>query len=81
MWDHVELWLRKAGGMLLLGVLMLERAFSHESWWLPLRGFLALAGLSAIAVCLHETWKMIRSRETAKEELDRLEAAHRGDTT
>jgi hypothetical protein len=77
MWDGIELWLRKAGGLLLTGVLMTGYAFARERWWLPWRVMVILAGIGAVVGCGVETWKLIRSRESAKTALDRLEAAER----
>jgi hypothetical protein len=39
-----------------------------------------LAGIGAVVGCGVETWKLIRSRESAKTALDRLEAAERGES-
>ncbi|WP_406730126.1 hypothetical protein [Streptomyces sp. NBC_01794] len=79
MWDGIELWLRKAAGLLLMGVLMTGHAFVRERWWLPWRLVVFLAGIGAVVGCGVETWKLVRSRESAKAALDRLEAAERGE--
>lgn len=66
MQDRVELWIRRAGGQLLIGVIMLAFAYSREEWWLPFRIFLIPAGLAGVGVGLHETWKMMRGQETTE---------------
>lgn len=80
MWDGIELWLRKAGGLLLVGVIMTGQALMREHWWPPLRLLLLLAGIGALVGCGIETWKLIRSRGSTKTALDQLEAFERGET-
>ncbi|MFD5266324.1 hypothetical protein [Streptomyces sp. NPDC058335] len=77
MWDGIELWLRRAGWPLLMGVAMMGVASVREGWWLPLRVLLFLAGVTAVAECGVETWKLIRSKESTSAALDRLEAGER----
>ncbi|MFI2352923.1 hypothetical protein ACH492_39305 [Streptomyces sp. NPDC019443] len=77
MLDGIELWLRKAGGRLLMGVLTTGYALARERWWLPLRVLALLVGIGLVLECGVETWKLIRSRESAKTALDRLEASQR----
>ncbi|HET6353478.1 hypothetical protein [Streptomyces sp.] len=77
MLDGMELWLRKAGGRLLTGVLITGYALGRERFWLPLRLAALLVGIGYVVECGVETWKLIRSRELAKTALDRLEAAER----
>jgi hypothetical protein len=66
--DRIELWMRKAGGQLLIGVIMLAFAYSRQGWWLPFRIFLVPAGLAGVGVGLHETWKMVRGRKSTENE-------------
>ncbi|MGI5482163.1 hypothetical protein [Streptomyces lavendofoliae] len=77
MWDGAELWLRKAGGPLLLGLFMMAPAVAREHWWPPLRVLALLAGAAGVVECGAETWKLIRGRESATTTLDRLEAEAR----
>ncbi|AWW43318.1 hypothetical protein [Streptomyces cadmiisoli] len=79
MWDGIELWLRKAGGLLLLGVVMIGYALHRDGWWLPWRVTVLLSGIVALVSSAAETRKLIRSRESAETALDRLEAAERGE--
>ena len=80
MWDGVELWLRRAGGRLLMGVAMMGLAVVREErWWLPIRVLVFLAGVAAVVDCGVETWKLIRSKESTGAALDRLEAAERAE--
>ncbi|WP_329123961.1 hypothetical protein [Streptomyces sp. NBC_01353] len=74
MWDWIELWLRKAGGPLLLGLLTMFLAVV-EQWWLPMRVLSFLFGVGEVVKCCVETWKLIRGQETAQATLDRLEGA------
>ncbi|MFF7712474.1 hypothetical protein [Streptomyces sp. NPDC007988] len=79
MWDAIELWLRRAGGPLLIGAVMTGCAIGRDRWWLPWRVVVLLGGVSAVACCCAGTWRLIRSREPAVTVLDRLEAAARGE--
>ncbi|MFD9215210.1 hypothetical protein ACIOWI_31530 [Streptomyces sp. NPDC087659] len=79
MWDAIELWLRRAGGPLLIGAVMTGCAIARDRWWLPWRVVVLLGGVSAVACCCAGTWRLIRSREPAVTVLDRLEAAARGE--
>ncbi|MGW4825601.1 hypothetical protein ACWEP4_43790 [Streptomyces sp. NPDC004227] len=79
MWDGIELWLRKAGGPLLVGAIMTGQALAREHWWPPLRLLLLLAGIGAVVGCGIETWKLIRSQGSTKTALDHLEALERGE--
>lgn len=79
MWDWIELWLRKAGGPLLMGVSVAAGAVAHEQWWLRWRVLVLLAGLGSVAGCGVETWKLLRGRVPAKTVLDRLEAVGSGE--
>lgn len=80
MWDGIELWLRKAGGPLLMGVSVAAGAVAHEQWWLPWRVVVLLVGLGSVMGCGVETWKLLRSRVPAETALDRLEAVGSGET-
>lgn len=80
MWDGIELWLRKAGGPLLMGLVMAALALAREQWWLPWRVVVLLVGLGSVAGCGVETWKLLRSRVPTKTALDRLEAVGSGET-
>ncbi|WP_406002883.1 hypothetical protein [Streptomyces sp. NBC_00829] len=80
MLDGFELWLRKAGGLLLMGVVMAGYAVARERWWLPWRLMVLLAGIGAVVGCGVETWELIRSQEPTKTALDRLEAAEQGES-
>ncbi|MYX35780.1 MULTISPECIES: hypothetical protein [unclassified Streptomyces] len=79
MWDGIELWLRKAGGPLLLGVFVAANAVAREQWWLPWRVVVLLVGLGSVVGCGVETWKLLRSRVPAKTALDRLEGVGSGE--
>lgn len=79
MWDGIELWLRKAGGPLLMGVSVAAGAVAHEQWWLPWRVVVLFVGLGSVVGCGVETWKLLRSRVPAKTALDRLEAVGSGE--
>lgn len=74
MWDGVELWLRKAGGLLLMGLVMAGSALVHERSWLPWRVMVLFGGIGAVVTSCVETWKLIHSRESTEAALDRLEA-------
>jgi hypothetical protein len=74
MLDGIEVWLRTAGGQLLLGVVMIGFATVREEWWLPLRLALLLAGIGAVVVCTVQTWQLTRRAESTKAVLDALEA-------
>ena len=80
MWDGIELWLRRAGGLLLLGVVMMGQGVGRRLW-LPWRVALFLFGVGAVVACGVETWRLIRSKESTKVALDRLEAAERGESS
>ncbi|WUD70380.1 hypothetical protein OG937_45370 [Streptomyces sp. NBC_00510] len=79
MWDGIELWLRKAGGPLLMGLVMAGFALAREQWWLPWRVAVLLMSLGSLVGCGVETWKLLRSRVPAKTALDRLETAGSGE--
>ncbi|MEU9984068.1 hypothetical protein [Streptomyces sp. NPDC050856] len=79
MWDGIELWPRKAGGLLMTGLLLAGHAVAREHWWPPLRVLLLLAGCAAVLGCARQTWQLTRSRESARTALNRLEAAAAGD--
>ncbi|MFB6563911.1 hypothetical protein ACFCYH_34355 [Streptomyces sp. NPDC056400] len=52
---------------------------AREHWWLPFRLLAVIAGLAAFWECAKETWKLVRSKESTKAQLDRLEdEARRG---
>ncbi|WP_328884727.1 hypothetical protein [Streptomyces sp. NBC_00299] len=74
MLDGIEVWLRTAGGQLLLGVVMIGFATVRDGWWLHVRLALLLAGIGAVAVCTVQTWQLIRREESTKAVLDALEA-------
>ncbi|MFJ8980355.1 hypothetical protein [Streptomyces sp. NPDC102282] len=75
MWDGCELWLRRAGGFLLMGAVLTGYAAVREHWWLPWRLLVLVGGVGAFVGCGVETWKLMRSRESTKAALDREEAA------
>ncbi|MFD7446398.1 hypothetical protein [Streptomyces sp. NPDC059909] len=74
MWDGIELWLRRVGGTLLAGLLVTGWGLVKVRWWPPLRVAFFLAGVGLLVACVIETWKLIRSPESAEAQLDRLEA-------
>ncbi|MFD5575264.1 hypothetical protein [Streptomyces cadmiisoli] len=71
--DGFELWLRKIVGPLFVGVCLCGVGVAEEGWWLPFRLLFAVLGMAAFWECVKETWKLVRSRESAKVQLDRLE--------
>ncbi|MET9673669.1 hypothetical protein ABZY68_11325 [Streptomyces sp. NPDC006482] len=79
MWDGIELWLRRAGAPLLVGVVMMAQGVGRRLW-LPWRVGVFFFGVAAVVACGVETWRLIRSEESTKVALDRLEAAERGES-
>lgn len=73
MLDGFELWLRKIVGPLFVGVCLCGAGVAEEGWWLPFRLLFGVLGMAAFWECVKETWKLARSRESAKAQLDRLE--------
>ncbi|MFF4324810.1 hypothetical protein [Streptomyces sp. NPDC001568] len=53
---------------------MCATGVARENWWLPFRLLAVLFGLAALGECVKETWKLLRSKESTKAQLDRLEA-------
>ncbi|SNT59624.1 hypothetical protein SAMN05216252_15630 [Actinacidiphila glaucinigra] len=74
MWDGIELWLRKAGGPLLMGLGVAGLALARERWWLPWRVAVFCVGLGSLVECGVQTWKLLCSAVPAKTALDHLEA-------
>ena len=74
MLDGVELWLRKILGPMFMGLFMCATGVARENWWLPFRLLAVLCGLAAFWECVKEMWKLLRSKESTKAQLDRLEA-------
>ncbi|MER7736633.1 MULTISPECIES: hypothetical protein [Streptomyces] len=46
---------------------------SEEGWWLPFRLVFIAGGVAAFWECVKETWMLVRSKESSKAQLDRLE--------
>ncbi|MEU9999242.1 hypothetical protein [Streptomyces sp. NPDC050848] len=77
MGDGIELWLRRAGGPLLLGVLALFLA--ADAQLLLSRVLYILMGIGGVVECCVRTRKLIRSRDTTAATLDR-EVPERAET-
>ncbi|WP_030774327.1 MULTISPECIES: hypothetical protein [unclassified Streptomyces] len=73
MLDGFELWLRKIAGPLFMGIGLCAVGVAEEGWWLPFRLLFAAMGMAAFWECVTETWKLLRSKESTKAQLDRLE--------
>ncbi|MFJ3728817.1 hypothetical protein ACIPYQ_40500 [Streptomyces sp. NPDC090045] len=73
MLDGFELWLRKIVGPLFVGVGLCGVGVAEEGWWLPFRLLFVVGGVAAFWECVRETWKLVRSKESSKAQLDRLE--------
>ncbi|MFJ3861870.1 hypothetical protein ACIPRL_37360 [Streptomyces sp. NPDC090085] len=72
--EGIELWLRKVVGPLLVGVWLCAEGAAEEGWWLPFRLVPVLLGMAALWHSAKEAWKLLRSKESTKAQLDRLEA-------
>ncbi|MEE1753138.1 hypothetical protein [Streptomyces sp. SP18CS02] len=73
MFDWIELWLRKTGGLWVMGAGMVVYAFARD-WWMPLRAVVLVTGVMVLVGGAMETGKLIRRRRSATAELDRLES-------
>ncbi|MFC9816309.1 hypothetical protein ACFVJM_30100 [Streptomyces virginiae] len=71
--DGFELWLRKIVGPLFVGMGLCGVAAAEEGWWLPFRLLFGVLGMASFWECVKETWKLVRSKESTKAQLDRLE--------
>ncbi|MFI8345630.1 hypothetical protein ACIF8W_37020 [Streptomyces sp. NPDC085639] len=71
--DGFELWLRKIVGSLFVGMCLCGIGVVEEGWWLLFRLLFGVLGLAAFWECVKETRKLVRSKESTKAQLDRLE--------
>ncbi|MFF7300609.1 hypothetical protein [Streptomyces sp. NPDC008265] len=71
--DGFELWLCKIVGPLVMGVVMCGWGLAREHRWLPFRLLFIAGGVVAFWECVKVTWKLVRSKESSKVQLDRME--------